>query len=72
MIACSAIACPAIACPVIACPVMTVKVVPVSRLTLLHQDVNEFGIVQGHAYGILRVEQETDQFGVHRLIQVRG
>ena len=38
---------------------------------LTAQDVNEFGIVQGHAYGILDVKEETDQHGTHRLIEVR-
>jgi hypothetical protein len=34
------------------------------------QEVNEFGIVYGHAYGILQVVEETDASGTHRLVQV--
>ncbi len=34
------------------------------------QLVNEFGIVYGHAYGILQVVEETDASGTHRLLQV--
>merc|ERR1712167_136695 len=35
-------------------------------------DISEYGIVQGHAYAILRIEEETDRHGTHKLVCLRN
>jgi hypothetical protein len=35
-------------------------------------DISETGIVQGHAYSILNIVEESDQNGAHQLIELRN